>query len=448
MLHNFLRSLGRRSRTTKRASRRKFSPHTRRSDAAIERLEERMLLSGTTVGEPDTATLDPSENTRPIAVSSLVVWSTFSDQFRISDFLTASDSDGDSLHYEIMSPPETGTLQVGNSVGGFGGTIRWNFSIDGSCDFAALEAKGYIADSLTYRVFDGHEYSDVATINIYIMPDHLPTVEDQTYTGAQDKAVVGKLRGQDPDLDFLFYEVKNPPAVGGVLLIDKTTGDFVYTPPKGFAGTVSFTYSVREYWGEPPIAPATVTITIEPAANPVHGNPHQDKPHQDKPHHDNPHQDHPPVEKPSEHPATQPHSHTIESSDDHPQASSGSVAPAPADSHDGNGEGKALAGSEVLQVATIILPPTSSPNDVQPAKITTVIYASDELKVSRSLAHSLRLTRHGEGGLDEADVAKPVSYEYRDVNGDGREDLIAVFKLDWTGLWDGQESAVLSGRLS
>jgi hypothetical protein len=38
--------------------------------------------------------------------------------------------------------------------------------------------------------------------------------------------------------------------------------------------------------------------------------------------------------------------------------------------------------------------------------------------------------------------------EHRDVDDDDRDDLVAIFELDWAELWDGQESAVLTGRLA
>jgi hypothetical protein len=211
----------------------------------------------------------------------------------------------------------------------------------------------------------------------------------------QDQPVTGKLEWHDPEGDPAIPTLPQAPKVG-TLVFDQSTWQFVYTPPKGFTGTVTFKYGLWGSGAEYKVAPATITIVIEPSASRAH---HQ-----------------PPGQK----------------------SLGGKTAQAPLR--------QALrSGSDLLQWTTVVVPSATSPDNVQPARVTTVIYATRELKASQSLAHSLRLTRFDENGLEVNDSEKPVSYELRDMNGDGRDDLVAVFELDWAELWDGQEFAVLSG---
>lgn len=77
----------------------------------------------------------------------------------------------------------------------------------------------------------------------------------------KDLEVYGKLSGYDPDGDTLIYEVVSYPRNGSVLLVDRNEGSYVYRPCEGYVGEDSFSYVVRDCYGNYS-ASATVDLQI------------------------------------------------------------------------------------------------------------------------------------------------------------------------------------------
>jgi Ca2+-binding RTX toxin-like protein len=73
--------------------------------------------------------------------------------------LTATDSDGDTLTYEIVEGPSPGAVQLVGNVATYTPTDRWHGD-----------------DHFTFRAFDGEAYSNTATISISVY-DPNPTVD-------------------------------------------------------------------------------------------------------------------------------------------------------------------------------------------------------------------------------------------------------------------------------
>jgi hypothetical protein len=233
----------------------------------------------------------PPENHRPFAGSWLSVFHPSDDQLSFSERLRAFDDDGDALRFEVVSPPAVGTIRFDDGFVGSEG-----------CVFTYIRPSGFIGEVFfTYRVFDGLEYSEAAPATISIRPLPAPKLEKQTVKGTQGQPVVAKIQWQDPNLNPVIVSLKTAPKVG-TLVFDSKTLEFVYTPPKGFTGTVSFD-CILFTRNAADIALETVTIVIEPAVEPVghkpqHGKPQHGKPQHDKPQHDKPHHDKPQLEKP------------------------------------------------------------------------------------------------------------------------------------------------------
>lgn len=59
----------------------------------------------------------------------------------------------------------------------------------------------------------------------------------------------GTLAATDPDGDALVYEITKYPKHGSVRLSDRSSGRYVYHPTAGYTGRDSFTYTVRDEWG-------------------------------------------------------------------------------------------------------------------------------------------------------------------------------------------------------
>lgn len=396
------------SRPTSQTRRRKNRPV--QPDAAIERLEERALLTRIvalpldgpasdipelplnwcgTVDPPQDGSQDPlpvrdpdpqaptpdGPNAPPVAVSFTQMfyegWGLFggSEQWLQVAVL---DPDGDRLTYELVSGPDVGQGSLDSA-----GWFHWS-----------PPGVGYSGTfSFTYRAFDGEAYSDSATVTISVIAQSTPeliTPQTAEFTGSADSPVTGTV--SSGGVAHFILEVTSRPQVG-ILALNPSTGEFVYTPPAGFTGSVSFTYQT---WPLAFAEPSTVTITIEASA-------------------DDP------------------------ASDPGPWISVAEPPVAPPEAGDSLGGDFGL----YFQIA--------SASEGGPAAI--VIASTDTFDARQVNAESLTLRSIAPevGGFDggQAGVAR---YRYEDVNGDGRDDLIAVFELDWTALWDGAAAATVFGE--
>jgi len=151
----------------------------------------------------------------------------------ITNILSGTDADGDTLTFRVLTPPEHGTFTNGVY------TPEPNFA-------------GY--DSLRYDAFDGTTYGDSAIITIIVNPVNDPPVaQDKSVATDEDVPVNVALAGLDPDDDPLTFEVVDPPQHGAFV-------DGVYTPAPNYYGADSFTYRAND--GQVTSAPATVSITV------------------------------------------------------------------------------------------------------------------------------------------------------------------------------------------
>lgn len=77
----------------------------------------------------------------------------------------------------------------------------------------------------------------------------------------RDLSAYGKLSGYDPDGDRTVFEIVSYPKNGAVLLQDNAEGSYVYTPTAGYVGSDSFSYVVRDKFGNYS-ASATVHLRV------------------------------------------------------------------------------------------------------------------------------------------------------------------------------------------
>ena len=157
--------------------------------------------------------------------------------------LAGTDIDNDPMTYVIVTEPQQGTLS---------GTAP-------ELTYTPLpDANG--TDSFTYKVNDGSEDSNTASVSITITPvNDNPAANDDTASTDEDVAVTIDVLANDSDADNDTLSVQSvTQPVNGTVTNNST--NVSYTPGTGFSGTDTFTYTVSD--GNGGTATATVSVTV------------------------------------------------------------------------------------------------------------------------------------------------------------------------------------------
>ncbi|HZN15665.1 MAG TPA: Ig-like domain-containing protein [Acidimicrobiales bacterium] len=161
--------------------------------------------------------------------------------------LVASDIDGDTLTYSIVTPPTKGVLGpiTGNTV-----QYTPNPNENG-------------ADSFTFRATDPSLVnSNTATASITIAAvNDAPTANSQAVSTNEDTALPITLTGSDIEGSPLTFSLLSLPTHGS---ITGTPPNLTYTPAGNYHGPDGFTFKVSDPSGASS-APATVDITVNSA---------------------------------------------------------------------------------------------------------------------------------------------------------------------------------------
>jgi len=174
----------------------------------------------------DTATVSVSvEETNAAPTANDVSVSTDEDT-SVSGSFDASDPDGDTLTYSIVSSPSNGDVTTSGD----------SFTYTPTSNYAG-------SDSFTYQVSDGLA-SDTATVSVTVNAvNDPPTANDVSVSTSEGSSVSGTFDASDPDGDTLTYSIASEPSNGDVT----TSGDsFTYTPDSGYVGSDAFTYRVSD----------------------------------------------------------------------------------------------------------------------------------------------------------------------------------------------------------
>jgi len=157
--------------------------------------------------------------------------------------LTASDAENDPLTWSLLTPPAHGTLT------------------GAAPDFTYTPSANYHgADSFTFRVFDGQENSNTATVSLTVAP-----VNDAPVASAGSGNIEASyplpltLAGSDVDGDAITFAIVDQPAHGALTGIAPSV---TYTADIAWAGPDTFTFTVSD--GTLTSAPAIVTINVAP----------------------------------------------------------------------------------------------------------------------------------------------------------------------------------------
>lgn len=158
--------------------------------------------------------------------------------------LTATDPDGPSITFSVVSAPTKGILS---------GTLP-NLTYTPNGNF-------FGSDSFTYRANDGTLNSNIATIFITVtrVDNDAPIADNKNVTTPEDTQVPITLTGSDPDGQAITYAITGAAANGTLL---GTAPNVTYRPNLNFTGSDTFKYTVSD--GTNTSAEATVTINVTP----------------------------------------------------------------------------------------------------------------------------------------------------------------------------------------
>ena len=167
--------------------------------------------------------------------------------------LNATDADGDTLTYSIVSNPSHGTL----------GAISGN-------KVTYTPANNYTgSDSFTYKANDGKVDSNTATVNITISenPNNAPVANNVNSSTTKNTAVQITLNATDADGDTLTYSIVSDSSHGtlGAISGNKVT----YTPANNYTGSDSFTYKANDGKADSNTATVNITISDVPPPDPI-----------------------------------------------------------------------------------------------------------------------------------------------------------------------------------
>ena len=167
------------------------------------------------------------------------------------------DDDDDDLTYIITSLPLNGSISENNYEIK---EIDLPYSSDGANLSYISTSDTATSDSFTFKVNDGTEDSNVATLSIIINPvNDAPTAEDLSISLDEDDSKEIVLKGQDVEGDNITYIIVKEPSDGTITLDESVA---TYSPNENYNGEDDFTYKVNDGLEDSEVA--TVSIIINP----------------------------------------------------------------------------------------------------------------------------------------------------------------------------------------
>ena len=183
--------------------------------------------------------------------------------FEHDDFARAMNlSEIDSVTITQVPPVTDGELRVGQTVVNSGQTIS-------AANLSLLQYTASGADIATSSFRFSVEDSPVEiTCHLYLLDraNHRPTLSmvpkaSLNVSTHRNITLYGTLPCYDPDGDETQIEIVSYPESGILILTDRKTGDYTFTPGENYSGKDSFTYVARDQYGNYS-ASATVSLTV------------------------------------------------------------------------------------------------------------------------------------------------------------------------------------------
>ena len=162
--------------------------------------------------------------------------------------LSATDADGDTLTYAVVTGPAHGTLSGAAP----------NLTYTPTANYSGT-------DGFTFVANDGQADSEVAAVSITVTGVNDPPVaEDQpSVSTLEDTSVPITLTAEDLDGDSLTFTIETGPAHGE---LTGTMPDLTYVPDLDYGGPDSFTFTAND--GQVDSNAATVSIAVLPVNDP------------------------------------------------------------------------------------------------------------------------------------------------------------------------------------
>jgi VCBS repeat-containing protein len=177
-----------------------------------------------------------------------------------SGTLKASDPEGNSLTFEILTQPKHGQVTLDDASSG-----AYTYTPD--ADYAG-------ADSFTFKANNGQADSNTATVSITVKaaPNKPPVASDGSLTTDENSAASGVLKASDPEGNSLTFKVVAQPKHGQVTLDDTSSGAYTYTPDQDYSGVDSFTFKANDGQADSNTATVSVTVNAVTPPPPPHDN--------------------------------------------------------------------------------------------------------------------------------------------------------------------------------
>ncbi len=163
--------------------------------------------------------------------------------------LPATDAEGDTLTYTIVSGPTHGTLGtiVGNQV-----TYTPNADYFGP-------------DSFAFTANDGNFNSNIATITLGVTSvNDLPVASPGNASTDEDTSVAITLVASDVEGSPLTYRLVTPPTHGTLGTINGSK--VLYTPAANYTGPDSFTFTANDGTSDSNVATVSITVLTPPVS--------------------------------------------------------------------------------------------------------------------------------------------------------------------------------------
>ncbi len=183
--------------------------------------------------------------------------------FSRTDFENALGSSPKLITVTALPPLTDGTLYYGSAP----------VSVNQIITSAGLDLLRFVpsktCSTSSFRFRADGEYSIECALKftdtVNLAPAAAADPEALAVWSQQDIAQYGTLTGSDPEGDAIVFEITERPERGILELTDPTAGNYRYTPCDGVTGKDSFTYTVRDEWGNYS-APVTVTVEVDEPA--------------------------------------------------------------------------------------------------------------------------------------------------------------------------------------
>lgn len=194
--------------------------------------------------------------------------------FTAEDFAKALGTASDSITVTALPPASAGKLLLGDAP------VLANQIISRGALHKLRFVPGTDCTEASFRFKSGGEYSVGCLLRYTDSVNLAPAVTSasadrnavQTSAGPElwtqrDIAVYGSLASsvRDPEGDPLLFEITRYPENGILRLTNPQNGDYCYTPCDGVTGEDSFSYTVRDEWGNYS-AEVSVVVEIDKAA--------------------------------------------------------------------------------------------------------------------------------------------------------------------------------------